>query len=229
MEGSGSDEAAFPLPFQWDDGVFISPFVATDPETIHGLAGLVENLVGFDASPTASSLCDITLIDLGCGDGRVVAHVAAVIAQRRLPTVARISALGLDLDEGLIVKAKSSVAMVDGGEGPIVELRFEVQDLLQVSASDVLSKAASSSSRLHSEGRPQQQRDIIVVFAYLLPEALLLLKPLISALVTKVTCVVSNRWDIPYLTPWQRPAAFPGLNVYASAVCDSEEEQKSHV
>ena len=254
MEEGGDGEAAFPLPFQWDDGVFISPFVATDPDTISGLASLVGSAITRNVSSATTSLLPhvITLLDLGCGDGRVVLEAAEAVAQSAAAgaygpqvTVRHVSALGLDLDEALIDRAKllalnrsshrsaAGAAVGDPSllpkETTTISYRFEVQDLLQLTAEACVAMAVGPSPPSCEEGHDstkkkedlEEVKRIVVVFAYLLPEALKLLEPLISQLLPRVTCVVSNRWDIPYLEPWRAKGVHPAdgcsLNVYSAS------------
>jgi hypothetical protein len=243
----------FELAFQWDDGTFISPFVATERSAIEGLTEIIRELLLPEAQQgeanTFPEKCSIAVLDLGCGDGRVVAQTARSLAHlvekaeigSLLRTVNHISAAGVDLDEELVSVAKASAASSAAGEtalkhpgSPTVEVRYFVRDLLALSPSDCLALVGSPcNTKLDSPAQPLRRRGhFSCIFTYLLPEALIQLQPLLEGLLPHVSCVVSNSWDIPYLEPWRRLTPTSALNassgqcrlnVYARPVSAAEE------
>ena len=84
----------FELPFQWDDGRFISPFVSTGDSAVVELVRVLEEhqLTGGGN----------TMVDLGCGDGKVLLGAAS-----KLPSL---RCIGFDLDEELVERANSKGA-----------------------------------------------------------------------------------------------------------------------
>lgn len=198
------ENSVFELPFQWDDGNFLSPYVASEAD---GLADLVKVLsdptmsgrwldeAGNGAEPPVFS-------DLGCGNGCVVHHVI-----RTFPSV---RGIGFDLDDNLIEVAQKRLAQ-EPDEGVRSRIKFHVADL--------------------RDELPSVMRMSSVAFFYLLPDALELLqehveagtahwKPVevaassspsvnnndrITPATSRLRCVVSHRWPIPYLSRFLLP------------------------
>ena len=182
-------DSTFELPFGWDDGKFVSPFVTSGPEST---LQLVEILQDVALCGPLATLQKCRIVDLGCGDGTVL-HAAVT-------NISWLSAVGYDLDESLIAKAQAQFGSDD-------RLRFEVADFV-----DSFESIASRTD---------------VVFAYLLPEALEILRPGVlkatshwggaasGAAASPIQCIISNRWDIPYLEPFL-VSSVGHLNVYTN-------------
>ncbi|KAL8438168.1 hypothetical protein ACSSS7_000403 [Eimeria intestinalis] len=136
----------------WDRGGFLSPFQATPVEKIHAIIKAVQ-------------LTDKDYVfDLGCGDGRFIIECC------RLTSCA---GLGVDLDEGLIAKARANAAAAGN-----IRAEFHLGNFLD-HAVDLLPAT--------------------VIFVYLLPEALQLLAPRVQALIRtspSLRCIVSLGWPL---------------------------------
>jgi hypothetical protein len=173
------------LPFQWDDGVFISPFVRSEDSSATSLVHVLRCL----AEQEGYSSTSLSFADLGCGDGKVVFRVAADFPS--WPCV------GYDLDEDLIQRATSSAAALSLDPHRV---RFVHSNLLE---------EPTKTFEQHQ-----------VIFMYLLPDALLLLKEKIEALFHLPTTLlmVSNNWTIPYLeeflVPESKGSALNGIRLY---------------
>lgn len=186
-------EFEFDLPFQWCSGSFISPFIPSSDESIADLCTILHT----HCSPLPQN---VTICDLGCGDGRVLLAVAERIGCR---------ALGLELDDTLV---KTSQAKLAGtatndyayGCNLSARVRFECCDLLQCPL--------------------ETFDDVNIIFTYLLPDALELLGPRLLQLIvrkaspsscvsetptshlkSKTACVpllaiISKTWPIPALS-----------------------------
>lgn len=136
----------------WDRGGFVSPFQGTPVEKIHAIAKTLE-LTKEDV-----------VYDLGCGDGRFIIECCSLTG---------CAGVGIDLDEGLVAKARRNAAAAGKISAEFLQGDFldEKLDLLPAT----------------------------VIFVYLLPEALMLLAPRIEDLVRKSTSlrsIVSLCWPL---------------------------------
>jgi SAM-dependent methyltransferase len=194
----------FVMPFQWEGGNFISPYLSTSDDTIGAVIAQCRSVLAAGAAATdgGSSALRPSIADVGCGDGRVVAAVCAACDM---------DGVGYDLDEELVDKAQEMFGRHSEGR-----LRFQ--------ACDVLTCA------------PQVFTRHTVLYFYLLDEALLAIRGHVEAAtahwgsgiavaddgstedavasLSRVRCVMSNRWPIPYLEKYLQPSVHPGLHVY---------------
>jgi SAM-dependent methyltransferase len=232
-----SGASRFDLPFQWDDGRFVSPFVESTAATIDALCHVVlPTILGRGGDRTAAGAAAdtddcFTFVDLGCGDGRVVAGVAA-----RFP---HCTAVGIDLDEALIAAACADERYAAWGD----RLHFVVGDIVDASRT---AAPTTHVERGHAAARAWVQ-SADVIFCYLLPEALVTMRPAIEQLTAhwskhggvaggagyddesctaqrhdgggagaRVRAIVSNLWPVPYLERYAQPwGSAYGLVVYA--------------
>mmetsp|Transcript_14089 Transcript_14089/g.16253 ORF Transcript_14089/g.16253 Transcript_14089/m.16253 type:complete len:230 (+) Transcript_14089:51-740(+) len=197
----------FDLPFQWDDGTFVSPFVRSAAAGLPplGLYLTTHMLKGREGHQEQDEKDEEWVIsDLGCGDGTALFGIIEEM-QRQLHASARhgvhIRGVGYDLDAALVEMAIAAAPQHCGqfhhhqggseGQSSSGDLyQFFVQDLGQMSADDVLNGGLLSTTvslRRH------------VVFVYLLTSALEVLQDLIEALLARVEVLISNSWSIPYL------------------------------
>ncbi len=112
--------SGFELPFGWDDGHFIAPFVATRVDTLSDVLSALARL------PSGALRAGETFVDAGCGDGRVALFVAQAAFPAAVPSVpesescdrddpatpnaAHAVVLGIDLDDQLIDTARARAA-----------------------------------------------------------------------------------------------------------------------
>ena len=108
-----------------------------------------------------------TVMDLGCGDGRILVEAATRWGRR-------IRAIGVELDETLVAEARKRAEAAD------------VSDHVTISAGDIF--AASS---LETAARAD------VVFLYHLPAALQKLSRALAHVLRNGTTVVSFQWEVP--------------------------------
>ena len=218
--------ADFPLPFQWDDGVYVSPFVTSSDvaggELVAFLASAASASVArrgsaSDNQPTGEAAAvavaersELEFLDLGCGDGRVVHAMAAASAANgeAKPALAFTTCVGLDLDPDLVAAANAIWLSVPRPPSS-PKVLFVQGDFL----SEELNPRIASAH---------------VVFCYLLPEALTALRPLFleltghwrPAAVTsaeeaaggqlrlprggrQLQYLITNTWPIPYLASFE--------------------------
>ncbi|KEG08822.1 hypothetical protein DQ04_06381000, partial [Trypanosoma grayi] len=95
------------LPFQWDDGNFISPFVSSSDDAVAALAAWMHD------SPLLPPHKDaLRLTDLGCGDGQALFALSANLFSLRGgsshgdASPLQLTVVGLDLDETLVNAAQ---------------------------------------------------------------------------------------------------------------------------
>lgn len=172
------------LPFQWDDGVFISPFVASSNETAAAVARWVHERYLYSSSPKA-----LRLIDLGCGDGAALFGTAEALNSLGVS----VQATGIELDEGLVAKAEAEAA-TRGGPGR--SFRFLCADIQTLNLDLYFPLPPAGSA----ETEPPT-----VLFLYLLPEALAVLEDSLTRILKeRRTVIISNRWSIPYFSSYQK-------------------------
>lgn len=191
------------LPFQWDDGHFISPFVATREEDVEiACEWLVSHVIapkvheGTSHGPSMSTATLLRVTDWGCGDGTAllffVKHLVAKWLSSDLAKAVelRVKATGVDLDEDLIATAGIHCSPPVAAAVPeLVEWRWVCEDIRHCNLNDF--------NRRQAEPLPH------ILFLYLLPDALEMLKDRINELLLRRGCVVlSNRWPVRYLEPW---------------------------
>ncbi|RNF27575.1 uncharacterized protein Tco025E_00136, partial [Trypanosoma conorhini] len=101
------------LPFQWDDGKFISPFVASSADALAALAAWMKDSPLLQLQHGGA----LRLTDLGCGDGAALLSLSAALcapqgAGDHSDDVAplQLTVVGLDLDEELVLAARRRAA-----------------------------------------------------------------------------------------------------------------------
>jgi len=162
--GDGPAEPqSFPIPrfltgYDSADG-YVSPWLPTAPRVI-------DNLL--------RALClgpNDVLLDLGCGDGRVCVRAAETSGCR---------AIGLDLDEALVLAARlgASAALVGA------RTTFELRDILKVTPADI------------------KGWNVSVIVLFLLPDAYAALTPMLEHCLktSAVRCVATTIWPMPAWT-----------------------------
>lgn len=244
------DVSQFDLPFQWDDGKFVSPFVRSSQESLNALAVFLAPRIR-EAERQADSLHEtveststeckrrstkhhrrevvVRVTDLGCGDGMVVLELvrtlpalllgAAAPAGAPIPSSSLVvgadeqsppthsfvvEGVGLDLDEDLVQLALQNASKMDLASS----CHFTVQDLHDVTVASILlprqqqqQNVVAVPCSMHGDGDDQTIRMVHVVFIFLLPSAMDMMKELILALLPHISFFVSNSWEVPYLTP----------------------------
>jgi SAM-dependent methyltransferase len=201
--------SGFELPFQWDDGTFVSPFVRSSGETLQDVGEfLAEFLIRHVAQlSTETAAVEVVVTDLGCGDGQALFDLCPKIAAAMKGAVTiplRVFGRGVDLDEDLVAVAAQRVS-TDGSKvmssdaennnaaltpslnPAAVRYAFEVADICAMSADDIAAPSADHVVRIH------------IVFVFLLTTALEQLQPLVEKLLPNVEFFVSNSWTVPYL------------------------------
>ncbi|GET88820.1 hypothetical protein, conserved [Leishmania tarentolae] len=225
------------LPFQWDDGNYISPFVASseaDTEafgewlTARYLRPIVQHITassrsGVDQLCAVSPAYEMRLTDLGCGDATAVLSLAQHLrkgwcnlqgATDDFPSPDAVASLhiiltGIDLDDALLdTAAANASAFTDAGSSSVsslvsVETQFLSQDIRTADLNVcfpycVQGDAASSCA---------PSRLPYVLYMYLLPEALTLLREKLVGIMERGWVVASNKWPIPGLDAFLRGRA----------------------
>lgn len=197
--------SGFELPFQWDDGTFVSPFVRSSGETLQDVGGFVATSlvkrIREWASLCSDSRIEVVVTDLGCGDGQALFDLCPKIADtlRRdlsATSLGHASAIppvtvfgrGVDLDEELVTVANQRVSE-EMNKAPTAAYTFEVADICAMTADSIVTPASGGDNVLR----------IHVVFVFLLTTALEQLEPLITTLLPEVEFFISNSWSVPYL------------------------------
>ncbi|ORC89126.1 uncharacterized protein TM35_000131300 [Trypanosoma theileri] len=192
------------LPFQWDDGKFISPFVASSDEALAELSTWMFNalLLPFKQQQSSATL---RLTDLGCGDGHALLSLCAHLFLRwgtneDSPNASslQMSVAGLDLDETLIDLAKQRVPSLLVSPPNHLHCVFEVADVRHCEVEQYF---------------PLDERCSHVLFLYLLPEGLEIIRDKLLQAFRRVQFVVSNRWEVPFLSKW-KVAELQRMHVY---------------
>ncbi|EAN93139.1 hypothetical protein C3747_248g17 [Trypanosoma cruzi] len=179
------------LPFQWDDGNFISPFLASGDDTLRVLAAWLNDspLLRFQHGGA------LRLTDLGCGDGSALLSLSAGLFTLRGASGCRdvsplqLTAVGLDLDEELILAARRRAEAVIVPPPHRLHCVFETADVRQLDAAQYFPLSESSRH---------------VLFVYLLPEGLEAIREKLLEIISRVALLVSNRWEVPFLARWKR-------------------------
>jgi hypothetical protein len=229
--GAVDGVTVFEMPFQWDDGKFVSPFVVTGQNEVDDLVQLLQSAWFANLKPTQTQTnetatpasAELTpqphpspspsklplFVDLGCGNGCVVAAVVNALPWLR--------GMGYDLDEHLIDTASKTYLSSDPTSRIHERLGFEVKDLCE-SLRGLLADAA-------------------IAFVYLLPEALEMLAADITACVRhwgataatddalcpSLNWVVSHKWDVPCLAQYKVELPGRAFNLYMNPkLCRSE-------
>lgn len=210
---SAEGGTTFELPFQWDDGTFVSPFVRSAASGLPPLGQYIAtHLSTHPPVPTVTTSGreegegtaddhkaavvvqdndneEWIITDLGCGDGTALFGIVSELT--RLLSVK--TSNGEPLSHSVTVKGVGydlDSDLVDLA-GTLVppgasdhQYQFFVKDLGQVAANDVLMESAVRCRH--------------VVFVYLLTSALEVLRDLMEDVLRKVELLISNSWSIPY-------------------------------
>lgn len=182
----------FELPFQWQSGNYISPFVASSDESIAELLGLLKDLFHLNAEDT--------VVDIGSGDGRVLLAVHQQFQCR---------CVGLELDEELVTKSKENLIAQQKAAGSHFgsdAVSFQVADCTDPKVvSALVADASVIVAYLLPEGLSSMQAILEPLMrrsqsAGSSPDSAHLSAPRLRGLVVK-------RWSVPYLSdlavPWQ--------------------------
>lgn len=139
-----------------------------------------------------------SLIDFGCGDGSALFNLADYLCELAPQASQNTRLVGVDIDEELISTGNKRVKSRVGGPEILMRVANVATDTVDL-------------------------RGMQVLFVYLLPEALVTLRGVIEAAATVVDVVVSNRWDVPYLS------AFPVARIASFYVYDVKIRPRSTV
>ncbi|KAG5478761.1 hypothetical protein LSCM1_06165 [Leishmania martiniquensis] len=225
------------LPFQWDDGNYISPFVAASEADMEAFAEwltaryLSPIVAHSTASPHgseeqrcgASQPHTLMLTDLGCGDATAALSLAKHLRRGwcdlcgstgSAPLSSGAASLhvvltGVDLDDALLDAAAANasvfaVSVASPSSSPVsVEAHLLSQDLHTLDLDAHFPRCAQGgAASLASPTRPPN-----VLYMYLLPDALALLRERLEAIMERGWLVASNRWPIPGLDAFLRDRA----------------------
>ncbi|CUI14083.1 Hypothetical protein, putative [Bodo saltans] len=102
--------SGFELPFQWDDGTFVSPFVRSSGESLQDVGGFLAAFLIKKIAHLAENhhtAVEVTVTDLGCGDGQALFDLcptisSAIINHNEVTVPVTVFGRGVDLDEGLV-------------------------------------------------------------------------------------------------------------------------------
>lgn len=183
-----AEGTTFELPFQWDDGQYVSPFVRSSRDTLDELG----HFIAQNLRCSMSGSHEIVVTDLGCGDGTALFGICRALhskycdASQSNSAIYAVTGYGYDLDADLVDLA-SQASSSFCADAPLVRFHFAVRDICSMTAVDVLMEEGTSPPRRH------------VVFVYLLTTALEQLKELVMALLPRVEMFISNSWSVPYL------------------------------
>ncbi|ESL09265.1 hypothetical protein TRSC58_03018 [Trypanosoma rangeli SC58] len=189
------------LPFQWDDGKFISPFVASSADALEVLAAWVKDSPLFQLRRSGS----LRLTDLGCGDGAALLSLSAALLRTPRGTIdhadvppLQLTVVGLDLDGELVLTARRRAAAMTVPPPHRLHCTFETADVrhLEVARYFPFSEAGGH-----------------VLFLYLLPEGLDAIRATLLEIFLRVGLLVSNRWEVPFLAKWKL-TQLQGLHLY---------------
>ncbi|CAJ04977.1 conserved hypothetical protein [Leishmania major strain Friedlin] len=242
---SGTKDMA-DLPFQWDDGNCISPFVASseaDTEafaawlTERYLSPIVQHITA-SSRGCAHQLCAVSqphemrLTDLGCGDAAaaltLVQHLRkgwctlqGATADAPSPDGAsclRILLTGIDLDDALLDTAAANMsAFTAAAASPLsslvsIETHLLSQDIRAADLNVCFPRCVQGgAASFCAPTRPPY-----VLYMYLLPDALALLREKLVDIMERGWVVASNRWPIPGLEAFLRDRA-GNVHIYLHA------------
>ncbi|KPI87144.1 hypothetical protein ABL78_3797 [Leptomonas seymouri] len=208
------------FPFQWDDGQFISPFIASSEEDMEMLAGwLVAPYLTANTTPNSTATArrlEMRLTDLGCGDATALLSLAEYVQKgwQELGTTVENSSqrslhlliTGVELDDALLVKAEESAAsfamrVASPTSSPVsAETHFVSVDIRVVDLDVYFPRRMPCPSLLVSTpASPLPPSPPYVLYVYLLPEALETLREKLVEVLCRGWMVASNRWTIPGL------------------------------
>ncbi|KAL7697983.1 hypothetical protein N2W54_004191 [Lotmaria passim] len=211
------------FPFQWDDGHFIAPFVAASEVDMEVFAGwLVTRYLAPLAASTAytatapSRRLEMRLTDLGCGDATALLSLAQYVRKgwRELGTTVEGSGqsslhlllTGVELDDVLVSKAEGNAAsfaacIASPTSSPVsVEAHFIKADMRAADLDVYFPRHVTIpfSSTASSSPAPLLTPPY-VLYMYLLPEALEMMREKLTDVLRRGWVVASNRWTIPGL------------------------------
>ncbi|CAD2220803.1 hypothetical protein AGDE_00759 [Angomonas deanei] len=205
------------LPFQWDDGNFISPFVRSTEEDMRLL---VQHLYDTVWGPQIlksnhGSTFRLRMVDLGCGDGAALLFLYQSLTQLWKAQhstdgkVLVVEVCGIDLDEELVEQACASAQETPESTAVKVSFVFRTEDVRYCSLDQYFPKFEATAG---------DGTDVVLqplLFLYLLPEALEALEKYISEIMNdRHHIVVSNRWTIPYFPETQLTVLEHHIHVY---------------
>ncbi|KAG5478565.1 hypothetical protein LSCM4_04798 [Leishmania orientalis] len=236
----------FDLPFQWDDGHCVSPFVAASEADMKAFAGWLtaRYLSPIVQHSTVSSRCradqlcavsqqhEMLLTDLGCGDATAALSLAKHLRRGWCDlrsntddasstdgaTSLHIIVTGIDLDDALLVTAAANasafaIAVASPSSSPVsVETHLLSEDLRTVDLDVHFPRCAQrGAAPLLAPTQPPY-----VLYMYLLPDALALLRGKLLDIMERGWLVASNRWPVPGLEAFLRDRA-GNVHIYAYA------------
>ncbi|AIN98612.1 hypothetical protein LPMP_231630 [Leishmania panamensis] len=217
------------LPFQWDDGNFISPFEAASEADMEAfaewltacyLSSIVHNS-STSSRNRADQLCavpwpyEMRLTDLGCGDATAVLSLAQHLRKNWCDLQSttddapppdhavplHIIVTGIDLDDALLDTAAAnasvfSVTVASPSSLPVsIETHILSQDLRTIDVDVHFPRCVQGGAdSFYPSTRPPY-----VLYMYLLPDALALLREKLVDILERGWVVASNRWPIPGL------------------------------
>ncbi|CBZ27303.1 conserved hypothetical protein [Leishmania mexicana MHOM/GT/2001/U1103] len=225
------------LPFEWEDGSCISPFVASSEADTEAFAAWVTEryLTPIVQHITASSRgcegqlcatsqpCEMRLTDLGCGDATaalsLVQHLRKGWCNLQGATddapspdgaaCLRITLTGIDLDDALLdTAAANASAFTAAAALPLsslvsVETHILSQDIRTADLNVCFPRCVQGGTASCSA----PTRPPYVLYMYLLPDALALLREKLVDIMERGWVVASNRWPIPGLEAFLRDRA----------------------
>lgn len=209
------------FPFQWDDGNFISPFVAASEVDMEMFAGwLVARYLATLAAPhthtvvSAGRRLEMRLTDLGCGDATAILSLAQYVRKgwRELETTVEGAAqsslhllvTGVELDDALLTKAEENAAsfaacIASPTSSPVsVEAHFVNADIRLADLDVYFPRHVAIPSAPTAPAAPLLSPPY-VLYMYLLPDALEMLRDKLLEVLRRGWIVASNRWSIPGL------------------------------
>lgn len=208
------------FPFQWDDGTFISPFVAASEVDMEMFAGWIvarylATLTTHNAHTVAAGRrLEMRLTDLGCGDATALLSLVQYVRKgwRELETTVEGSlqsslhllVTGVELDDALLAKAEDNATsfascIASPTSSPVsVETHFVNADI-RFADVDVYFPRHVAIPSLLNESTTQVLTPPYVLYMYLLPDALVMLREKLVEVLRRGWVVASNRWPIPGL------------------------------
>ncbi|KAG5504476.1 hypothetical protein JKF63_04928 [Porcisia hertigi] len=234
------------LPFQWEDGTFISPFVAASEEdmkafaewiTTRCLSPIVESC-SVASSSCADQRCavsrshELRLTDLGCGDATAVLSLAQHISKGWCSlhsTTAgasflsgaaslHITVTGIDLDDGLLETAAANASAFAAASSSSSSSLVSVETLFVAEDLCTADVDIYFPRRVQGGGASSCASALppCVLYMYLLPEALAQLREKLVQIMERGWLVASNRWPIPGLEAFLRERA-GRVHIYSHA------------